>query len=52
MLWLPILHHPKSRLAESILIAQVIKMHIHIRLACLEDIPILENLIPESARTL
>jgi hypothetical protein len=27
-------------------------MHIHIRPACLEDIPALENLIPESARTL
>jgi GNAT superfamily N-acetyltransferase len=27
-------------------------MHIHIRLARLEDIPTLENLIPESARTL
>jgi secreted protein with Ig-like and vWFA domain len=27
-------------------------MQIHIRLAYLEDIPALENLIPESARTL
>jgi hypothetical protein len=44
--------HSKLNLTESSTISHVNEMQIHIRLACLEDIPALEAQISESARTL